>query len=218
MFLQIKRISLCSCVLFVGADLIIIDEMAFIPPELFFKVIVPILQMQNTCLFALSSPEGSQNFFSKLINLKVNGENFFRVCDCQMICEECRKLEPDKQILCNHVKQTAKWLNSKKGQRLKLLYGADSATVAKEMMGIIADDYLPCFPAERIEALFVAPVKKTLSTPKYVFITVDPSGGGMSQLGICSAYYDDDLNFVVSSFVLIPTASRLGLERSHHIL
>jgi hypothetical protein len=96
------------------------------------------------------------------------------------------------------VKQTAKWLNSKKGQRLKLLYGADSATVAKEMMGIIADDYLPCFPAERIEALFAAPMKKTLSTPKYVFITVDPSGGGMSQLGICSGYYDDELNFVVS--------------------
>lgn len=160
--------------------------------------------MSNTCLFALSSPEGSQNFFSKLINLKVDGESFFRVCDCQMICEDCRKLEPDQQILCNHVKQTAKWLNSKKGQRLKLLYGADSATVAKEMMGIIADDYLPCFPAERIEAMFAASPKVTLSSPQYVFITVDPSGGGVSQLGMCSGYYDDDLNFVVSLFRMVP--------------
>ena len=154
--------------------------------------------MKNTSLFALSSPEGSQNFFSKLINLKVNGEPFFRICDCQMICEDCRKLEQEKQILCNHVKQTAKWLSSKKGQRLKLLYGADSATVAKEMMGLIADDYLPCFPVELINEMFEAPPKMTTSTPEYVFITVDPSGGGVSQLGICSGYYDDDLNFVVS--------------------
>lgn len=181
-----------------GANLIIIDEAAHIAPELFFKVIVPILQMADTALFALSSPEGSQNFFSKLINLKVGDEPFFRVCDCQMICEDCRKLEPEKQILCNHVKQQAKWLSTKKGDRLKLLYGADSATVAKEMMGVIADDYLPCFPQELINSMFSLPPIVTKSSPKYVFITVDPSGGGVSQLGICSGYYNDELEFVVS--------------------
>lgn len=171
--------------------------MAHVAEELIYKVILPILQMKDTALFALSSPEGSQNFFSKWINLEVNGEPFFYVCDCQLICEECRKLEPDKRILCEHVKQTAHWLSSKKGKRLKVLYGTDSATIAKELMGVIADDYLPCFPADLIKETFAAPAVLTKSSPKYVFITVDPSGGGMSQLGICSGYYNDHMEFVV---------------------
>jgi len=158
--------------------------------------------MKNTALFALSSPEGSQNFFSKMINLKVDGEPFFRVCDCQLICEDCRKLEPEKQVLCTHVKQTASWLSGKKGQRLKVLYSADPATLAKEMMGIIADDYLPCFPHDLIKQCFSLPPYVTKTAPKYVFITVDPSGGGVSQLGICSGYYTDELEFVVSGPIM----------------
>jgi hypothetical protein len=168
---------------------IVIDEAAHVNPDLFFKVILPILQMKNTALFALSSPEGSQNYFSKLINLKVNGQPFFRICDCQMICEDCRKLDRDKQIQCNHVKQTAHWLSSKKGERLKLLYAADPATAMKELAGIIEDDYLPCFPKDLIAAMFAMPPVVTQSTPNFVFVTVDPSGGGMSQLAICSGYY-----------------------------
>ena len=36
------------------------EEMAHIDPDLFFKVVVPILQMRNTALLGLSSPEGSR--------------------------------------------------------------------------------------------------------------------------------------------------------------
>lgn len=185
-----------------GANLIIIDEMAYIPSDLFFKVIVPILQMADTALFGLSSPEGSQNFFSKLINLKAGDQPFFRVCDCQLICEDCRKLKPDEQVLCNHVKQQAKWLSSKKGERMKLLYGADSTTIAKEMMGVIADDFVPCFPQDLIQDMFALPSVVTTSSPKYVFVTIDPSGGGVSQLGICSGYYNDELEYVVSGPIM----------------
>lgn len=171
-------------------------------PDLFFKVIVPILQMKNTSLLALSSPEGSSNYFSRLINLKdPRGEPFFVVCNCFMICEDCRKLERDEQILCNHVKQTAHWLSSAKGDRLKHLYAADPATAIKEFAGMIEDDFVPCFPKAQIESLFARPAYQTRSTPSHVFVACDPSGGGMSQLAICSGYYDDDLNFVVSFIV-----------------
>lgn len=180
--------------------MIIIDEAAHINPDLFFKVILPILQMKNTALFALSSPEGSQNYFSKLINLKVDGHPFFRVCDCQLICEDCRKLDRDKQILCNHVKQTAHWLSSKKGARLKMLYAADPATAIKEFGGIIEDEYVPCFPKELIAHMFTGiPAVITTATPTYVFVTVDPSGGGMSQLAICSGYYRETDHVVSGS-------------------
>lgn len=153
--------------------------------------------MKNTCLFALSSPEGNDNYFSKLINLKVDGKSLFRHVQCQMICEECRKLEMEEQIFCNHVKQTPHWLSSKKGARLKLLYLADPATAIKEFGGIIQDNFVPCFPRDLIHQMFSNPTYLTESTPEYVFITVDPSGGGMSQLAICSGYYTLDGSYVV---------------------
>jgi len=154
--------------------------------------------MKNTALFALSSPEGSQNYFSKLLTLKLpDGEPFFQVCDCQLICSDCRKLEREQQILCNHVKQTAHWLSSKKSARINLLYAADPTTAIKEMFGLIEDDFIPCFPKDLIHQCFNAPDYVTKVTPKYVFTTVDPSGGGISQLAICTGYYDEDLNYVV---------------------
>ena len=61
--------------------------------------------MQKTALVALSSPEGTHNWFSKLINFTLDGERLFRICDCQLICEECQKLELEERVKCIHVKQ-----------------------------------------------------------------------------------------------------------------
>jgi hypothetical protein len=152
--------------------------------------------MKNTALFALSSPEGGQNYFSKLINAKIDGKPLFRVCDCQLICEACQQLEREKQILCNHVKQTPPWLSKKKTGKFMAL--TDPATALKEYGGIIADDFVPCFEKLLLQRMFSNPHIPTNSSPQYVFITVDPSGGGTSQLAICSGYYDFNLNYVVS--------------------
>lgn len=146
--------------------------------------------MRNTALFALSSPEGSQNYFSKLLTLKVNGVPFFRICDCFMICEDCRKLETDKQLLCNHVKQVAHWLSEKKGERIKALFKADPAAGIRELAGIISDDYIPCFLKENIDVMFALPPVVPRFTPEHIFVSVDPSGGGTSELAICSGYFD----------------------------
>lgn len=161
--------------------------------------------MQNTALFALSSPEGSKNYFSKMLTLKMpDGEPFFQICDCQLICSDCRKLDKDQQILCNHVKQTAPWISTKKRARLNLLYANDPTTAIKEMSGIVEDDFIPCFPRELIQECFSLPPYHTKVTPQYIFTTVDPSGGGISQLAICTGYYDDNLNYVVSIFKTVP--------------
>jgi len=98
-----------------GADVIIIDEVrihsaergpdgthtltffikaAHIDPQLFYQTILPILQMKNTALLCLSSPEGDDNYYSQLLNLRdpILGGPFFRVVECFMICKDCQKL------------------------------------------------------------------------------------------------------------------------------
>jgi hypothetical protein len=171
--------------------------MAHINPDLFFDVLLPMLQVKLTAFFGLSSPEGSQNFFSKLIQLKVDGQPFFKNIDCQLICADCRKLErPEEQMMCNHVKQTAHWLSAPKAERFKQVYLLNPARALKELMGIISDDFIPCFPKEQIEKMFSLPPIVTKSVPEYVFVCTDPSAG-RSQLAICIGYFIE-MTFVVS--------------------
>lgn len=173
------------------------------------------LYVKGTCFFALSTPEGSGNYFSKLFKLtESDGKTpFFRICQCQMICEECRKLDPLEQLNCTHVKDTPHWLSSKDGARLKLLYKADPVRAIKEFGGIIEDSFTPCFPKSLIAQMFSNPPLRTLAPPRAIVITVDP-GAGPSQMGICSGYMDNELNFVVKKNVLFVKR----FERTHPIL
>jgi hypothetical protein len=156
------------------------------------------LYVKGTCFFALTTPEGGGNWFSRLFKLtESDGKtSFFRICQCQMICEECRKLEPLEQLNCTHVKDMPHWLSSKDGARLKLLYKADPVRAIKEFGGIIEDSFTPCFPKSLIAQMFSNPPLRTTTPPRAIIITVDP-GAGPSQMGICSGYMDNDLNFVV---------------------
>lgn len=63
--------------------------------------------MSQTALLALSSPEGNENYYSQLINLKdKHGDPWFRIVDLVMVCDECKKGDRSKQLSCNHVKHT----------------------------------------------------------------------------------------------------------------
>jgi len=175
--------QMLSCVLFIFScvsGLIFyysIDEAAHIDPDLFYKTIAPILQMKNTSLMCLSSPEGDENYYSQLMNL-VNpktGKLFFKIYKAHMICERCKKLSPDRAILCTHVKQTAFWINKKKSEMLRLLYSTDPTTAMKEYGGVSISNFLPCFRKEEIQWAFEGELHNTLSVPPFIFIACDPN-------------------------------------------
>lgn len=173
-----------------GADVIIVDEAAHIDPALFFKVIVPILQMKNTSLMCLSSPEGDSNYFSGLLNLKKDdGKPFFHVIDCFQICKACQKLERVKQINCNHIPSTTPWLAPRKQRELKQLYKASPEDAIREFGGMVVSDYKPALPKEEITRLFGREAIMTQGSPPYIFTTCDPNGGGPSQMSIVSVYF-----------------------------
>lgn len=158
--------------------------------------------MSMTSLIALSTPEGSANYFSKLLTTidEKTGESLFHVCNCILICEDCLKLPKEEQILCKHVKQSAFWLSTEKTDKYKALYKADPATAIREFTGQVEDDYIAVFPKELIKRVFELPPLVYGSSPKYVFVTVDPSGGGVSQMAMCIGYYDDAMMvFIVSN-------------------
>lgn len=171
--------------------MIIIDEAAHIDQKLFYKTIVPILQMKNTSLLCLSSPEGDANYYSGLMNLKRKGtnESFFNVIDCFQICPKCLKLERTKQILCRHIKNNSHWISSRKTKELMTLYEANPEDAIREFGGIVVSDHLPALRKEDINRTFSMPKVQTTAPPKYIITSCDPSGGGPSRLSIMSGYF-----------------------------
>lgn len=171
-----------------GADVIIVDEAAHIDPELFRKVIVPILQMKNTALMCLSSPADDANYYSGMLTLKKkDGSDFFHVIDCFLICRACRKLERVKQINCTHVPSATPWLSQRKTRDLTALLSAEDTI--RELAGGIISDHKPALPKEEIARLFARPTSITTGTPQYIFTSCDPNGGGPSHMSIVSAYF-----------------------------
>ena len=175
------------------------DEAAHIDPNLFYKTIVPILQLKNTSLLALSSPEGNENYYSQLLNLKdEHGRPWFKVVDKKMICAECQKGDRAKQLACDHIKKTEEWLSNRKFERLKALYSNAQGTALQELAGMVVSEYTPCFNMDDIEACFTAKPVITLSAPGIIYISADPSGGGPSHLALAAGYFDMASNFVVN--------------------
>jgi len=167
-----------------------VDEAAHIDPALFFKTIVPILQMTRTSLIMLSSPTQDGDYFSQLLQLKrPGGEPFFNVIDCFQICTRCMKLERTKAMLCKHVKSTAHWLSTAKTRELKLLYTASPEDALRELGGIVVSDGKPALPKPEIERCFATAPIMTHNAPPFVFTACDPNGGGPSHMSICSAYF-----------------------------
>jgi hypothetical protein len=156
------------------------------------------LQLKNTSLLALSSPEGNENYYSQLLNLKdKNGDPWFRVINKKMVCMECGKGDLAKQLACDHVPKTEEWLSYRKFERLKSLYANAPGTALQELAGVIVSEYTPCFNSEDIQVCFDLPRILTTSSPGIIFTSWDPSGGGPSHLAGCSAYFDNFANFVV---------------------
>ncbi len=185
-----------------GGDIIVIDEAAHIPVELFKETIVPMLELTGTSLLAISTPLDEFNYYSKLVEQKdEHGKPFFRTIKAGRICEDCSRLPYEQMLKCDHVPDGAHWKNTHKLKRLKTLFEGDEARGIRELQGVAASDFTACFQKADIEALFLQPLRTVRAMPRVIYVTVDPNGGGMSKMGVVSGFLDG--NDVVVSFIVV---------------
>ena len=114
------------------------------------------------------------------------------------VCDDCSLLPYEDMIKCDHIEDTAHWKNPHKLKRLKVLFEGDEARGLRELAGIAASDFTPCFAKEDIDTLYENPRRVTLDSPDAIYVTVDPNGGGASKMAISSGYYSG-LDLVVSN-------------------
>lgn len=141
------------------------------------------------------------NFYSRLLDKKDDeGIPFFNTIRAGRTCEDCQKLPYEQMILCDHVRQTAHWKSVSKHKRIRLLYEGDEARAARELKGVVASSFTPCFEKQLITSCFALPRYIEDAPPKTLYVTADPTGGGPSRLAIASGFLEGT-TMVVSFFL-----------------
>jgi hypothetical protein len=120
--------------------------------DVFFKILLPILGVNNTSLLAITTPDDHFNYFSKLLKLRdKRGNLIFRVQEVQLQCDACKR----KAIDCKHRRNLLpQWKDSELQDKISIIMGANINLSARETMGMIVTDCNFIYKQAWIEALF----------------------------------------------------------------
>lgn len=90
-----------------GGDVLWLEEAAFMPPSLFFEVVLPLLEVEKTSMLAISTPsdEGEMNFYTSMMGTKDPNDPsklMFKVLKISLACPACT--EAGRASECTHSK------------------------------------------------------------------------------------------------------------------
>lgn len=160
------------------ADVIILEEAAFMPPATFFQVVVPLIGVKNTTLIAISTPENDKNYYSRLMELKDQyGQYLFFNIQLGTVCDECLKMGR----ACNHLlMMRPSWQTAESKAKMDAIYAADTTMRDTETGGVVASTGTPVITALEIARFKERPVHQFLVQPDVLYCGIDPAGGGNS--------------------------------------
>lgn len=179
----------------VGGDVLYLEEAAFIDLQVFYEIVVPLLEMDTTALIAISTPQDNQNFYSEMFELKdARGEPFFRTIKVSLICEKCKAA--GKGSSCTHnLDLIPPWKSAGKLEMVRALYGDQKELMERESMGAITQDANSVFDMAQIDSVMQLATYE--GDANYFFTAVDPCGGGTSYMAIVSLVLIQDKTFIV---------------------
>ena len=194
-----------------GGDVVYMEEAAFMALDVFFEVIVPLLEMETTALIAISTPLDGMNFYSEMFELKGgDGQPLFNQLRIGLSCGKCQAA--GKAADCTHMKDIIPpWKSAAKFDMVKAIYGDRKDLLAKESMGQITSDQCSVFPEKLINRMMERPEYRLRNAAKYIFLGVDPNGGGASEMAIVTMTMEMN-NIVITGMESHPAKSHDMIE------
>ena len=160
-------------------------------PQVFYEVLVPLMEVEGTATICISTPLGQFNFYSELTEVRdENGRRIFNVL---------------------HIPGTRSppWKTQSSRSRIKAIYGQRSTLYKREIMGQVADEAEnAAFNTAQLKRFFDKP---PLSAPypitdNAVYVALDPNGGASASDGPGS-------DTAIVSFVA--SEGRIVVRRAH---
>ena len=150
-------------------------------------MVIPLLEVKNTALIAISTPLDSSNFYSTLVQMQDDrGDNIFEVMECRAACARCIETLADPSK-CPHMQlERPAWKSKEKQQVVKALYSGNKGMLLRESLGVITEGQEGVFLRKCINHLFNRPRVPQPTQARHVYIAIDPTGGGPSKFAIVS--------------------------------
>ena len=201
-----------------GAKIVILEEAAQVNIQVFTEVIIPLLGVRNTSILGISTPEGSNNFYSQLIDKRDEfGNRRFKTIELTLVCEACRAdgwLERNTSECPHNRSLSPPWKSSARTELVQDLMSNTPELFQREHLGMITDLTTQAFPNELVDRfLETSFTEYQLSQRDHdvVFVAIDPCGGGESSMAICSGLFTHTNTLLVRPF---PSPS-ISLVRTH---
>lgn len=169
---------LCVCIRIglrgATADVVILEEAAFMDKQVFFQVCVPLLGVNHTALLAISTPDDEFNFYSELFDLKrPDGKSMFKMikignsktptrmiqhsCTTQMMC--CLLVDGvfvciglacadcmDNGLQCNHkLDKLPHWKTIERQALISTILESVPELADRETRGVVKSNRRNCF-------------------------------------------------------------------------
>jgi len=105
-------------------DILLLEEAAFIDPELYFQTIFPMFAHARRSVIAISSPSDAGGVFSSLFSLRFeSGDLIFDTVKDQNICDDCLLA---KRMRCDHkIAVLPPWKTERQKELLRLMVRCD---------------------------------------------------------------------------------------------
>lgn len=185
-------------------DGIIVDEAAYVQPEVYSRVVLPVLKLMGTTgVFLSSLNQDDENYFTQLAKIKTrSGDIAFNVVGLEWVCAACKRRNERN---CPHLAHNVpSWFDSDRNFVLNQIGEiADPYGYRTEMWGETNSTKRLCFAETDLERFEKSPAKFLLP-PDSVYIFWDPGGGGGSLSAGVSFYIDKDGDLVVSRLAILP--------------
>jgi hypothetical protein len=166
-----------------------LDEIDYAKPELLIAVL-PLALQKHVAVVGASSPDSKKSFMKDQMQLIDNdtGRPIWSTVLLVEICEECKLT--DEPWKCQHMLHNLSFNKSNKRRAiLSEIFKHSGPEVLQEFFGTIVDKKNDPFYKVHVDNFAKRrKINKTdiVAFPKCLYIGMDPTGAGKSDLGICA--------------------------------
>jgi len=185
----------------VAPDVSIIDEFGFMDVKFWETVVLPLLVVDTRTLTCITTPGEPASAISSFIQDQISCENpaasMFNVLNYSMVCARCR--ESGIVERCRHrLYLMPPW---KSFYNMHCVLDAMSPeSFVMEVMGESMGENNACFLARHVEKCFACIfTDNVVPSDNNVYITIDPTNGGDSNMAIVSFIFAANHEVVVSN-------------------
>lgn len=167
------------------------DECAYMALSVFYKVVLPILEVLYTVLIMISTLVDAWNFFSRILETAMQqmreGRPQIVAFQQKLICDRCMA-QKEGDTNCTHCDDDVPpWKRGATRDLVRIIMGDGQEDVFKrESMGVVAGALNTVWHIDSVRPLLTNPWydRSEEVGPQHLYVAFDPNGGGLSHSAI----------------------------------